>query len=182
MSVSFSCPVCRVAVVPNSPRCRACGARLSPDGGAAPFCDAPPIWMTPPQHARLEAVARAHRRAAPAICDFLLGELNRAALCEPEAIAPDVVTMNSRVAFVADGADRAEARVLVYPERYVPDGASVSILSPLGAALIGLAAGGSMPFTDRDGGFRSVRVERVAFQPEAEGRARRAQREKPPAA
>lgn len=96
-----------------------------------------------------------------------MGEINRAIVCAPDWIPDDVVTMNSRVAFKVSDEMAAETRMLVFPDRYDPAGHAISVLTPLGAALIGLAAGSFIDYRDRQGDVNSVRVERVVYQPEA---------------
>jgi regulator of nucleoside diphosphate kinase len=171
-----ACPYCRVPIAKSAARCRACGTRLlSPSQPAAP-----PIWITTEGYRALDLLIRRHHRPGDDIARFLLGELQRAVICAPEWIRADVVTLNSRVTFAIDGTE-PQTCVLVDPAHYTPTGHHVSVLTPLGAALIGLAAGSRMAFTDRQGTPATVRVEAVPFQPEA---ARRAapDRDPPPAA
>lgn len=85
------------------------------------------------------------------------------------AMAPDVVTMNSTVLY-DDGNDGPVATItLVYPEQADAALGRVSVLSPLGLALIGMRAGERTRFgTPRDG-ERVVRVRKVVRQPRAPG-------------
>lgn len=101
----------------------------------------------------------------------LNAELQRATIVEPKAISPNVVTMNSTVRFVVQpGGKIAELR-LVYPKD-VPDHESnvISVTSPLGTALLGLAAGHSIDWVLSGGHTISVRVVEIIFQPERDGR------------
>src|SRR3546814_2649157 len=78
---------------------------------------------------------------------------------------PDqVVAMNAQAIFRLDGLPQAESRMLVYPDRYHPTGQYLSILSPVGVALLGLREGRSMPFRTRDGAASRIHVEKVLAQ------------------
>lgn len=158
-----ACPTCRFANPPDAAACRACGTTLA----AGATRERPLIWITTDDFRALRLLAHQYHRGAPEICEFLMGEINRAIVCAPDWIPDDVVTMNSRVAFRASDETAAETRMLVFPDRYDPAGHAISVLTPLGAALIGLAAGSGIDYRDRQGDKLSVRVERVVYQPEA---------------
>lgn len=173
-----ACPSCRFVNPPDAIDCRACGTTLAP--GATR--ERPLVWITTEDFRALRLLAHQHRRGAPEICEFLMGEINRAIVCAPEWIPDDVVTMNSRVAFKASDEREPETRMLVFPDRYDPTGQAISILTPLGAAMIGLAAGSGIDYRDREGDLNSVHVERVVYQPEAARRRFVLGEEPPPAA
>ena len=80
----------------------------------------------------------------------------------PPRVPPDVVTMNSRVRVRYPGEDESEALELTFP-----DAGGLSVLSPLGAALLGAREGESVECA---GGrvSRRVLVERIEYQPERE--------------
>lgn len=87
----------------------------------------------------------------------LLSELDRAKIVPDEALAPDVVRMGSCVVFRTGEAD--ERRVeLVYPGKADIAQNRVSVLTPIGAALIGLSPGQSITWTARDGRDHSLTV------------------------
>lgn len=90
--------------------------------------------------------------------------LERARKVEPRRIPPDVVTMNSRVLVRYPGDDEPEAFELVYPDT---GDRGLSVLSPLGAALLAAREGESVECA---GGRASRRVviERIEYQPERE--------------
>jgi regulator of nucleoside diphosphate kinase len=173
-----ACPCCRSANPLGAGTCRACGTTLA----AGATREHPLVWITTDDFRALRLLAHQHRPGNPAVCDFLLGELNRAIICAPDWIAEDVVTMNSRVAFKASDARDSETRMLVFPDRYDPTGQALSILTPLGAALLGLAAGSSIEFRDRQGDRNMVHVERIVYQPEAARRRFGPDEPPPPAA
>ena len=95
--------------------------------------------------------------------------LDNADLVPSQDIAPDVVTMYTRVR-VADpqtGVQR-ELTVCYPPDADVGTG-FVSVLSPVGAALLGVSAGSTTHWTTPDGHSDSAQVQEVLFQPEASG-------------
>ncbi len=88
--------------------------------------------------------------------------LERARKVAPPRVPPDVVTMNSRVRVRYPGEEESEALDLTFP-----DAGGLSVLSPLGAALLGAREGESVQCA---GGrvSRRVTVERIEYQPERE--------------
>jgi regulator of nucleoside diphosphate kinase len=91
--------------------------------------------------------------------------LDAARAVEPHEIPPDVVTMNSRV-LVKYGSGEPESFVLVYPDAPAADG--VSVLSPLGVALLSARQGQRLTWADTRLS-RVVTIERIEYQPEREG-------------
>ncbi|HEX2115931.1 MAG TPA: nucleoside diphosphate kinase regulator, partial [Alphaproteobacteria bacterium] len=98
-------------------------------------------------------------------------ELSRARVVDSERIAPDVVTMHSEVLFRDEESGRERAVTLVYPGEHTAHDGALSVLTPLGAALVGLSEGQTISFETSDGRSRRVSVVRVLSQPEANGRA-----------
>lgn len=84
-------------------------------------------------------------------------------------IAPNVVTMYTRVR-VCDPHTQAERELtLCYPQDVNVDTGFVSVLSPVGGALLGVAAGGTATWDTPDGRLESAQVREILFQPEATG-------------
>ncbi len=98
----------------------------------------------------------------------LEGELDRAEIVKPAQIPADVITMNSRVVLVdlAEG-ERMEL-TLVFPEDAGKSADSVSILAPIGTAMIGYRVGDVFEWETPDGPV-NLRVEEILYQPEAGG-------------
>lgn len=94
-------------------------------------------------------------------------ELDAAEAVRPEEVPPDVVTMNSqaRIRDLVTGAERVVT--LVYPE-HANDTDRVSILTPLGTALLGYRVGDEFHRQTPEGELH-VRVEALLYQPEAAG-------------
>ncbi len=102
-----------------------------------------------------------------ALADALDAELDRAVQVPDEEVPPDVVTMNSRVVFeeVASGVRREV--VLVYPSHADVREGRLSVLAPIGAALIGLSTGQEIDWTLPDGREVALRILSVEQPPRA---------------
>jgi regulator of nucleoside diphosphate kinase len=101
--------------------------------------------------------------SAPA-AQFLAMEIERARLIEPEAAGSELVTMNARVRFRDDVTGQERTVTLVYPgEADIAEG-RLSVLTPVGAALIGLSTGQSIEWRNPAGGARSLTVIAVGDQ------------------
>lgn len=101
--------------------------------------------------------------------DALADELSRAAIVEPWAMPPRVVTMHSRVRFRLGGSREELSRTLVYPKDAGDTGDKLSVLSPVGGALLGLSEGDCIEWPHPDGRTISVEVLEVVYQPERSG-------------
>jgi regulator of nucleoside diphosphate kinase len=142
---------------------------------AAGLDDLPPVLLTSNDLRRLRAlVTQARHETDESVLHFLVRELDRAVVCQPELIPADVVTMNSRVFFRRHIGQPIESRTLVYDGDHAVLGGAIPILAPLGVALLGLRDGSEMPYLSLQGVRYIARVERVAYQPEGDGRLLRA--------
>ncbi|MGD9689683.1 MAG: nucleoside diphosphate kinase regulator [Phycisphaerales bacterium] len=97
----------------------------------------------------------------------LATELDQAVVVGPEEVPPDVVTMNSR-ARLRDGR-RTWIMTLVFPEDADPEEGAISVLAPLGAALLGCRVGQTVRFRVPGGAERACDILSVLYQPEAAG-------------
>jgi regulator of nucleoside diphosphate kinase len=134
----------------------------------------PAITITHSDHERLTRLAQSVVGPNDFIADALLEELERARPVADGAAPANLVRMGSTLRFTSDsGEDRVVT--LVFPgEADIAQG-RVSILTPIGVALIGLSAGQSIDWTGRDGRSHRLTVESVekagpayrgAFEPE----------------
>lgn len=103
--------------------------------------------------------------------EFLLDELARAKIVPDSDVPPNVVTMNATVRFRDDETGRVMAVTLVYPKDAVGHENSVSVLTPVGAALLGLSEGQTIAYETVDGRIKSLTVLEV-LRPQAEDAAR----------
>ncbi len=102
--------------------------------------------------------------------EFLAGELNRARIVDQKDMSDSIVTMRSRVVFREEDSELGQVVTLAYPsDREFYDDA-LSVLTPVGAALIGLSAGQSITFPAPDGRPKKITVLRIISQPEDSGR------------
>ena len=98
----------------------------------------------------------------------LLHELERAQIVKPYEIPPDVITMNSHVRFEDDMGHEWEYW-LVYPEDTDLKNGRVSILSPIGCALLGYRIGDKVTVFTPGQGRRDLIVKEIMVQPERVG-------------
>lgn len=130
----------------------------------------PRIYVTTHDYERLSALADRYRsRRGGALVDFLLDELERAELVHAAEVAPKVVTMNSRVRIMDPDAGESRTVTLVYPGEEDSLRGRVSVLTPLGTALLGLPEGARMKWRTLDGRSKGIGVLEVQYQPEAHG-------------
>lgn len=104
----------------------------------------PPIVLTRADFQRLSSLARSALRTSPDVADFLLGELDRAAVVEAGPAPGDVITMGSEVTYREERSGDIRQVRLVYPHEADLAAGRVSVMTPVGAALIGLQPGHSM--------------------------------------
>lgn len=126
----------------------------------------PDITVSSTDLERLEGLLGEIRAGAPAIADGLRAELDRARIVEPAEMPRDVVTMNSTVRFADAASGREFERTLCYPGDAATADTAVSILAPLGSALLGLAEGQEIDWPVPGGHLARIRVLRVVSQPE----------------
>lgn len=117
----------------------------------------PPIFIPATDYDRLVALAEGAVRHQPDAAEFLLRELRRASTVAPVVQTP-VVVMGSHVRYRDESGTSARDAQLVYPEDANLDEKRISILTPVGAALIGLSEGQTMPWRTRDGREKTLTV------------------------
>jgi len=98
----------------------------------------------------------------------LQAELDRAEVVDPQDVPPNVVTMNSTVRFVLESGEEFSL-TLVYPKDINGSTDRISILAPVGSALLGLSTGEYIEWPRPGGGVLKVRLVEVVYQPEREG-------------
>lgn len=95
-------------------------------------------------------------------------EMDQAILVEPNQIAANTITMNSTVQLVDLDTDERMIVTLVYPEHANVQEGKISVLAPIGTAILGCSEGETIQWEVPDG-TRSLKVERILYQPEAAG-------------
>lgn len=101
--------------------------------------------------------------------EALEAELDRATIVEPGKVPSSVVTMNSKVRFAVESSQEEFCLTLVYPKDIDASGEKISILAPVGSALLGLSEGDEIEWPKPGGGMLRVRIKEVIYQPEREG-------------
>jgi len=101
--------------------------------------------------------------------DKLKMELNRATIVKPQEIPPTVVTMNSTVELVDLDTNEEETYTLVFPEDADISKGKLSILAPIGTAMLGYEIGDVFEW-EVPAGKRRLRIKRILYQPEASGK------------
>ncbi|EAT13659.1 nucleoside diphosphate kinase regulator [Bermanella marisrubri] len=96
-------------------------------------------------------------------------ELDRANLVEPTEIPPNIVSMNSKVKFEVVSTNQEFELTLVYPKDLDQEGKTISILAPVGSALLGLSIGDSIEWSSPGGGILEVIIKDIVYQPERAG-------------
>ena len=125
----------------------------------------PEIILTSQDLDRLEALLEALPAAAFPGKTELRAELDRAEVVEPQDVPPDVVTMNSKVRFALESGEEF-CLTLVYPQDMNGNADRISVLAPVGSALLGLSAGEHIEWTRPGGGMLKLRLVEVVYQPE----------------
>jgi regulator of nucleoside diphosphate kinase len=120
---------------------------------------------------RLEALFERIRRqvSPPPTLSALERDTERALAVKPEAVPASVVTMNSQVEVLDLDTEERRCVTLVFPSMAGIDEGRVSVLAPLGSALLGRREGRLVQWTTPRGEKR-LRIERIVYQPEAAGR------------
>lgn len=122
----------------------------------------PPIVITSTDYERLWNLTQA--RHTP-LADYLAEELERARIVEGEQVPPTTVTMHSRFIFTDGLTGETRTVSLVYPPEENIDDGRISILTPIGAALLGLSEGQSIECETLSGVKRTLTLVKVLSQP-----------------
>lgn len=107
--------------------------------------DRPPITLSSADYERLTQMLMSNKyRHLPGM-DELQDELDRAYVVEPDELPNDVITVNSTAQFVDEATGEQFEITLVYPDKADGTG-KISVLAPVGSALLGLSVGQSIPW------------------------------------
>jgi regulator of nucleoside diphosphate kinase len=123
--------------------------------------DRPPVHLLESESDLVATLALQSERRQPLVAAMLLEEIERAELHDPETMPPAHARLNSYVTFVDEKTAQLREIQLVLPaEANIAEG-RISILTPMGAALYGLAEGACIDWPDLDGNERPIRVMQV---------------------
>ena len=98
----------------------------------------------------------------------LRAELERGELVAPHVVPPDVITMNSCVCLVDLDTGEEMTCTLVFPEDADIDQHKISVLAPIGTAMLGYSVGDTIEWPVPEG-LRRIQVKEILYQPEAAG-------------
>lgn len=130
------------------------------------------IYITMPDHERLTKLIELTReREGDANREYLNRleeELERAEVVEPKDIPPDVITMRSTVSLKDLDTGAKTIYWLAFPPEASYDEGKISVLAPVGTAMLGYRRGDVIEW-EVPSGVRRLRVEKVLYQPEAKG-------------
>jgi regulator of nucleoside diphosphate kinase len=121
----------------------------------------PSITLTSADFERLSSLARAAMKTMPELASGLADELDRAHIVGTEGRPVDIVRMGSEVEFRDESTGRIQTMMLVYPDEADITRGRISVLTPVGTALIGLGVGQSITWETRDGNLKRLTVLRV---------------------
>jgi len=107
-------------------------------------------------------------KANQANLDLLEKELYRGVLVDPQDIPHDVITMNSKVSITDTDSGEKMTYTLVFPSAANIAENKLSVLAPLGMALLGYRKGDAIEWPVPSG-VRKLKVDEIIYQPEAAG-------------
>lgn len=121
----------------------------------------PQIVVSSADYERLNDLANASMERLPDVADEILSEMERAKVVDAAKVPADVVRMGSTATFTSDDGQTRTLK-LVWPVDESLDEHRISVMTPVGAALIGLAVGQSISWTARDGKHHRLTVTKVS--------------------
>lgn len=122
----------------------------------------PAITVTAGDHAMLSRIAAGAANTMPELAAELSHELDRARILPQRRTSPDHVRVGSRVTFRDEATARVSSVTLVWPQDADIESGKVSVMTPIGVALIGMAAQRSIDWTTRSGELKRLTVLEVA--------------------
>ena len=125
----------------------------------------PAIYISEQDYDRIAGLALRIRHSSPGLSRLILEEIERAEVCSAQDLPGNVVTLGSEVEFV-DDTNGAKRRVqLVLPAEADIEQGRISILTPVGAGLIGMSVGREISWPCPDGRARILKILEVKQQP-----------------
>lgn len=131
----------------------------------------PSIYITTQDAEKLRKLMREAYHSDYRGSDYLkklAGEIEKASVVQPDQIPSNVITLNSTARLVDQQTNEEMIYTLVFPEDADPSQGKISILAPIGTAMLGYKTGDTFEW-DTPGGKRIIRVQEILYQPEASG-------------
>jgi regulator of nucleoside diphosphate kinase len=129
------------------------------------------IYVTQPDYHRLSALIESTRERNGVDTQYLNkleAELDRAEIVDPRDIAENVITMRSKVRLKDVVTGEANTYSLVFPTEADFNDGKISILAPIGTAILGYKSGDTIEWSVPSG-LRRIKVDEILYQPEAAG-------------
>jgi len=121
----------------------------------------PPITLIDSEADALAELAHASLARSSLAAGLLLEEIDRASTTPPAEVPANVVTMLSHVEFIDEASGETHSVQLVYPHDADMEQHKLSVLTPVGAGLIGMRCGDAINWPNRLGAYRSLRIVQV---------------------
>jgi len=118
---------------------------------------------------RIEALLETPALRDSPAAEKLRAEFDRADIVEPADMPHDVVSMNSSADCVDESNGKHHTLTLVYPKDADADAGRISVLAPVGSALLGLRVGQGIDWPGHAGKTHRLKVTAIHYQPEAAG-------------
>jgi len=131
----------------------------------------PTIYITEPDREKLKDLIRKAYYTEYRGSDYLkslAGEIDKAKVVDPHKIPPDVITLNSTAQLIDLETNDEMTYTLVFPDDADVAQGKISILAPIGTAMLGYRVGDIFEW-ETPGGIRKIKVLKILFQPEASG-------------
>ncbi|HET7611857.1 MAG TPA: nucleoside diphosphate kinase regulator [Rhodanobacteraceae bacterium] len=128
-----------------------------------------PITLSRLDVERIETLLEAPALRDSPVAKKLHEEFDRAEIVEPGKMPHDVVSMNSSADCVDESTSKHHTLTLVYPKDADADAGRISVLAPVGSALLGLRVGQSIDWPGNGGRTLKLKVTAIHYQPEAAG-------------
>ena len=125
----------------------------------------PKIVLTEADYARLSRLADAAAHRMPEVAEYLAAELDRAKIVQDGRKPPKLVTMGTTLTFRDEQSGKVERVTLVFPEEADIAEKRISVMTPIGAALIGLSEGQSITWPTRTGQLHCLSIVSVEEAP-----------------
>lgn len=128
-----------------------------------------PIILSRLDVERVEALLETPALKDSSVARKLHEQFDRAEIVEPSQMPHDVVSMNSSAECVEEFGNKHHSLTLVYPKDADADAGRISVLAPVGSAVLGLRVGQSIDWLGHGGRRLKLRVTAIQYQPEAAG-------------
>jgi len=118
----------------------------------------PAITVTAADHAMLSRIAAGAAHTMPELAAELTHELDRARILAGSKVSAEHARIGSRIVYRDETTKRETTVTLVWPEHADIEKNRISVMTPIGVALIGMAAVRSIDWTTRSGDVKRLTV------------------------